>query len=69
MPGVGKAGLGYSVSSQLTTASMRSMSAYGDVVLLAERGGHVDMGDVVAGGRIDPVERLEKDPVAAEVRG
>src|SRR5215472_1048259 len=24
------------------------------------------MGDVVTGGRIDPVERLEKDPVTAE---
>src|SRR3984893_2884295 len=40
-----------------------------DVVLLAEPRRHVDMGDVVAGGRIDAVERLEEDPVAAETFG
>ena len=40
-----------------------------EVVLGAQRGGHVDMGDVVAGGRIDPVERLEKDPVFPEAFG
>ena len=39
----------------------------GDVVFLAEPRGHVDMGDVVAGGRVDAVQRLQKDPVAAEV--
>src|SRR5258706_3084831 len=27
------------------------------------------MRDVVAGGRIDPVERLQKNPVAAEIGG
>jgi hypothetical protein len=27
------------------------------------------MGDVVAGRRIDPVQRLEKDPITAEALG
>ena len=38
-------------------------------MLLAEPCGHVDMGDVVAGSRIDAVERLEKDPLAAKAFG
>ena len=38
-------------------------------VLPAQRRGHIDMGDVVAGGRIDPVQGFEKDPVAAKAFG
>src|SRR6266849_3397755 len=41
----------------------------GDAVLGAERGRHIDMGDVVTGRRIDPVEGFEKDPVAPEASG
>ncbi len=41
----------------------------GQVVLLAEAGRHIDMGDVVASRRIDPIQRLEEDPVAAEALG
>src|SRR5215469_5928644 len=37
-----------------------------NVMLLAQPCSHVDMGDVIASGRIDPIERLEKDPVVPE---
>ncbi len=40
-----------------------------EVVLLAELRGHIDMGDVVAGGRINAVQRFEEDPIAAEPFG
>src|SRR6516164_4854771 len=40
-----------------------------DIVLATQLRGYIDVGDVVAGGRIDPVQRLEKDPVAAKAFG
>src|SRR5262245_12211580 len=41
----------------------------GDVVLLAQLRGDVDVGDVVAGRRVDAVERLEEHPALAERGG
>ena len=40
-----------------------------EVVLLAQPRRHIDMGDVVAGGRIDAVQRFQEDPVPAETFG
>ena len=40
-----------------------------EVVFLAQPRRHIHMGDVVAGGRIDAVQRLEKNPVTAQAFG
>src|SRR5437763_697253 len=40
-----------------------------DVVPVAQPRRHIDMRDVVAGRRIDAVERFEKHPVSAEAGG
>ena len=66
---LGKAGLGYWVSSQFHHGLDALDILISDVVLGTELRRDVDMGNVVAGRRVDAVERLEEHPVLPQPGG